>query len=595
MSVISDYKVAHEAFVSNIKGTSIGCIIACLLHIPAYILMLKISQFRRKPRIIRDYCLLTVPMLLTITVVVDHNYWSLACVTALLIYVIKSDTHDSDGSVDATDMNIMSSNNERPERLTGSTTYLTLFKGANVLVTCLAILAVDFKVFPRRFAKTETFGISLMDAGVGAFIISSAITSRHARGLLATTSAEYCGKSSSLNCEQLTLAGSGTILRNISKFQPFTMQRFCVLLLGVGRFIVLKVANYQEHVSEYGTHWNFFVTLFFVWTITDIIHAVLPRKFIGCFAVAVLAVYQALLLFTPLTDYVFSSPRTNIISANKEGIVSLLGFVPMFLLTETLAYGLLYERAGATLSRRGSNNCSSTLEVAPINAHTRDVVSRPLVSPPSCVGDTSNETSNSVSSERTDGTSTVVATMCTENEQLAAEDTAHKKYSAQNRLSCCNLQGTTFDTNMCTASTANYWCLDKQLVQQLALTSALLWIAWAVAAAIQPTSRRLVNLAYVLLNLALSLTLLMVLYVVDHLGGGPTVRILTLEYMSKHSLTVFLAANVLTGAINISVRTIYASRPVALAILFVYSFAVTTFAWLADSVVNMIKTKKLRR
>ena len=59
---------------------------------------------------------------------------------------------------------------------------ISYFLGGNMLVTILAILAVDFRIFPRRFAKTETFGISLMDIGVGTFIVSSAVTSRFARG-----------------------------------------------------------------------------------------------------------------------------------------------------------------------------------------------------------------------------------------------------------------------------------------------------------------------------------------------------------------------------------------------------------------------------
>lgn len=179
--------------------------------------------------------------------------------------------------------------------------FLTAYRAYIMLSTCIAILAVDFVIFPRRLAKTESFGISLMDLGVGSFVFSNSLIS---------------GK------------------QNILKTQPLRTSFESILpmmLLGFLRWWSVKSLNYQEHVTEYGIHWNFFFTLAFLSMLLNIFRRLGLFKRSALAGLFLLVVYETALQRYGLADYILHHPRTNWISQNKEGICSLLGYLALYL------------------------------------------------------------------------------------------------------------------------------------------------------------------------------------------------------------------------------------------------------------------------
>ena len=197
-------------------------------------------------------------------------------------------------------------NETRPEYVTVfralmvSTTYVytCLFLKMDCLIycfRCLAILAVDFPVFPRRLAKTETFGVSLMDIGVGAYMMSMALTSKNARG----------------KKQQSTL--------------EMMISNGVTLLMGFFRLWTVKAVEYQEHVTEYGVHWNFYFTLVSVSIVIQIIEVWKPKWISTLSACLILAMYQLYLSAYEGTEYIMNAPRDTFINQNREGIYSWIG------------------------------------------------------------------------------------------------------------------------------------------------------------------------------------------------------------------------------------------------------------------------------
>ena len=95
---------------------------------------------------------------------------------------------------------------------------------------------------------------------------------------------------------------------------------------------------------------------------------------------------------------------------------------------------------------------------------------------------------------------------------------------------------------------------------------------------VQSISRRLANLTFVLYILMISYSLLFLLSLID-LYIQPINQIIPiLQKISTHQLLLFLFANLLTGAINLSIKTIFMPDSIALIILAVYIIFIITLA-----------------
>lgn len=188
---------------------------------------------------------------------------------------------------------------------------ISCFRVINSAFTAVAILAVDFPLFPRRFAKTELYGTGAMDFGVGGFVFGTAMVCPEIR--------------------RKCMEGS--------RFYYFTKSLYSVwplVFLGIGRLIIIKSIGYQEHLTEYGVHWNFFFTLIVVKLITSLLLIFLPLNKSWIVAVSTTVLYQLALDFTPLKRLILygtdgSGTRVGLLNANREGIISTLGYVAIYM------------------------------------------------------------------------------------------------------------------------------------------------------------------------------------------------------------------------------------------------------------------------
>lgn len=309
-------KQMKEAFVSNHNGTSVLevtqglCLPALCIMCRGLLIVLSqhlcFSSYTRRTRFCIDFVFLIVPLVTTLTIfssfiILEH----LAVIIsgAVLFYQIYCRrTCYARMPVQKILEKFLKTSIES-EYIPA----ISCFRVINSTFTAIAILAVDFPLFPRRFAKTELYGTGGMDFGVGGFVFGTAMVCPEIR--------------------RKCMEGS--------RFYYFTKSLYSLwplVFLGIGRLVIIKSIGYQEHLTEYGVHWNFFFTLIVVKLVTSLLLIFFPLNKSWIVAISITILYQLALDFTPLKRIILygtdgSGTRVGLLNANREGIISTLGYV----------------------------------------------------------------------------------------------------------------------------------------------------------------------------------------------------------------------------------------------------------------------------
>ncbi|RMZ86486.1 hypothetical protein DV736_g6288, partial [Chaetothyriales sp. CBS 134916] len=330
----ADYKARKEAFVSNLSGSSIAEINLVALVAPAAVFLWTALQQRYgffksygPLAFAIDFLLNVAAILFAVTAYSSAPlFLDLALITPAVLLLLPLQSHSNGaskkakaGAAASSTMATSSSSARNPPKSPPlvARPFLTHYRGAMLIATVVAILAVDFPIFPRRFAKVETWGTSLMDLGVGSFVYSAGLVS--SRALFKTSR-------------------SGQRPRLAARLAQALRHSIPLLVLGIIRLISVKGLDYAEHVTEYGVHWNFFFTLGLLPPFVELADALVdgfvrPRSLsYALLALAISLAYDILLDNTGLLAYILISPRgPGLVSKNREGVFSFIGYLAIFL------------------------------------------------------------------------------------------------------------------------------------------------------------------------------------------------------------------------------------------------------------------------
>lgn len=304
----TEYKKLHKEAISNHTGSSLIEVYTTLFPLPIHLIIfiwmsigINYGKKMSCPTIwmfFIEFITMVLPTVFHFTMLSEYSkakfIFYLIIFTFLLSWLFLNH-------------NYLSSSNIKTNKIL----HMTFYRFMLNTYTVFCILAVDFNVFPRRFAKTETYGHGLMDIGVGCYVCSNAML--------------------------FTIPK----INNMTKYSlKIVKQVLPLLVLGIGRTYFVTKSDYHHYVFEYGVHWNFFITLAFLKIINLLVLPFISTCCLTGFATILVVVYE-IVLNCGLADWIMSdAPRDNIFSANREGIVSLIGYEAIFLYSLAMKWHL---------------------------------------------------------------------------------------------------------------------------------------------------------------------------------------------------------------------------------------------------------------
>lgn len=273
----STYKAEKEAWVTGYTGSSVSTVFLLasifptlvlfnsvllsflLVTLPNYKIVQRLVEIQKNNfsfalRLLFEFCTIVLPSLFAMTTSID-KLWRFGLPCEVLAIAVTFALH----CISSHFYNVKLFAISTPPNLAGllirQPTFISQYRSYMMLSTIIAILAVDFSIFPREHAKSETYGLSLMDMGVGAVIFASALVSRQTRLHV---------ESKTMTQEEFSMASQRHLRSALSSVAP-------LIILGSVRIIAHKLIGYQLHESEYGLHWNFFFTVAAVTLLSSIL------------------------------------------------------------------------------------------------------------------------------------------------------------------------------------------------------------------------------------------------------------------------------------------------------------------------------------